>query len=244
MVTADENQGGCLSVYDITLKTAPVLLSTWCSPAGATVHNVFIKGKVCHMSAYTSGYYAVDISQPATPRLIASYDTSALTGNGYDGCWGCYPLQPSGRIYLADMQTGFFVVEPTCGVPVDYGTGTAGTAGKTPAIDYGGGFAQVGRTTFKLECTDMAPSAPLALFVGSASTSTPAFGITLNVDLGQPYVQIVAGANAQGRYDALVPIPNLASLGGGTLYAQVVTADANGPQGLAASAGFRFTICR
>jgi choice-of-anchor B domain-containing protein len=244
MVTADENSGGCLTVYDITNKATPIQLATWCSPAGATVHNVFLKGKVCHMSAYTAGYYAVDLSEPANPRLIASYDTSALTGSGYDGCWGCYPLQASGAIYLADMQTGFFVVEPTCGVPVDYGTGTAGTGGKVPALDYGGGFAQVGRSTFKLECTDMAPNAPLALIIGSAAATTPVLGITLNVDLASPYVQVVAGANAQGRLDVPLAIPNLVSVASSTLYVQVVTADAAGPRGLAASKGFRFTICR
>jgi hypothetical protein len=141
------------------------------------------------------------------------------------------------------MQTGFHVVEPTCGVPLQYGTGTAGTGGKTPAVDYGGGFAQVARTTFRLECTDAAANAPLALFVGSAAASVPVFGITLNVDLGQPYVQIVGGADPQGRFSVNVPIPNQANLAGGTLYAQVVTADGGGPQGLAASRGFRVTIC-
>ena len=104
-------------------------------------------------------------------------------------------------------------------------------------------FAQVGRTTFKLECSDMAPSAPLALFVGTASANSATFGITLNVNLATPFVQVLGGANAQGRLDVNVPIPNQLSLGGGTLYAQVVTADINGPQGLAASRGFRFTIC-
>jgi choice-of-anchor B domain-containing protein len=243
LVTTDENQGGCLAFYDITLKNLPVLLSTWCSPSGATVHNAFIKGKVVHLSSYTAGYYAVDISEPATPRLICSYDTNARTGSGYTGCWGAYPLQPSGTVYLADMEFGMFVVEPTCGAPVEYGTGTPGTGGKTPVVDYGGGFAQVGRSTFKLECTDMLPNAPAALFVGTAAATTPIFGITLNVDLALPYVQVLGSANAQGRLDVTVPIPAQANLAGGTIYAQVVAADVAGPQGLSASRGFRVAIC-
>ncbi len=243
MVTTDENRGGCLTFYDVTIKTAPIQLSTFCSPSGATVHNAFILGQVCFVASYSAGFHAIDISEPGNPRLICSYDTSAQSNNDYHGCWGCFPFQPSGKIYLSDMQTGFHIVEATCGVPWQYGTGTAGTAGKTPVVDYGGGFAQVARTTFKLECTDMAANASLALLVGAASASVPAFGITLNIDLTQPYVQVVGSANAQGALTVNVPIPNQAHLANGTLYAQVVTADAGGPQGLAASRGFRVTIC-
>jgi choice-of-anchor B domain-containing protein len=243
LVTTDESRGGCLAFYDIRNKSAPIQLSTWCSPTGATVHNAFIKGKVVMLSSYTEGFYAVDISDPTNPRLIASYDTSIRTGNGYNGCWGCFPLQPSGNVYLADMETGLFVVEPTCGVPTWYGTGTAGTGGKTPAIDYAGGFAQVNRSTFQLECTDMAANAPLALFLGTGSASIPVFGIHVNIDVTLPYVQVLAGADAQGRFAVTVPIPNQASLANRAIYAQVVTADAAGPQGLAASQGFRVAIC-
>jgi choice-of-anchor B domain-containing protein len=243
MVTTDENRGGCLTFYDVTNKSVPIQLSTFCSPSGATVHNAFILGKVCFLASYSAGFYAIDVSEPATPRLICSYDTSPQTNNDYHGNWGCYPFQPSGKIYLSDMQTGFHIVEPTCGVPLQYGTGTPGTAGKTPAIDYGGGFAQVARSTFKLDCTDLAANAPLALFVSSAAASVPIFGITLNVDLGSPNVQVVGGANAQGTYTANVPLPAQAHLAGGTLHAQVITVDAGGPQGLAASRGFRVTIC-
>lgn len=243
LVTTDENLGGCLTFYDIRLKNAPIQLSTWCSPAGATVHDAFIKGKVVLFSSYTAGFYAVDFSEPANPRLIASYDTNVRTGNGYTGCWGCYPFQPSGAVYLADMEYGLFVVEPTCGVPVQYGIGTAGTGGKTPAVDYAGGFAQVGRATFQLECTDMAPSAPLALFIGSGAASVPFLGVNVNIDLTLPYVQVLASANAQGRFNVNVPIPGQPGIAGATLFAQVITADPAGPQGLAASQGFRVTIC-
>jgi len=243
MVTTDENHGGCLTFYDITFKTAPVQLATFCSPTGATVHNAFIIGKVCFLSSYSAGFYAVDVSEPTTPRLICSYDTSPQTNNDYHGCWGCFPFQPSGKIYLSDMQTGFHVVEPTCGVPLQYGTATPGTGGRAPVVDYGGGFAQVNRSTFKLEVTDAAANAPFALLVGAASASTPVLGVTINVDLTQPYVLIAAAADARGRASLNVAIPNQANLGGGTIYAQAVTADAGGPQGLAASRGFRVTIC-
>ncbi len=243
MVTADENHGGCLTIYDITFKNAPVQLATWCSPTGATIHNAFIKGKIAHFSSYSAGYYAVDISNPSSPQLIASFDTSPQTNNDYHGCWGCYPFQPSGVIYLTDMQTGFWVVRPSCGVPNDYGTGTAGTGGKTPAIDYAGGFAKVANATFGLECTDIAPNAPVALFLAAGQANVPAFGITINVDLGQPFVMFGGTASAQGSITFGIPIPNVAGYGGMNFNAQIVSADANGPQGLAASRGFALTIC-
>jgi choice-of-anchor B domain-containing protein len=244
MVTTDETTGGCLTFYDITNKATPIQLSTWCAPGNAIVHNAFIRGKVVHMSSYTAGYHAVDISEPANPRLIASYDTNALrSGTGYTGCWGCYPLQPSGAVYLADMEFGLFVVEPTCGVPSTYGTGTAGTAGKTPEVDYAGGFAQVGRSTFQLECSEMASNAPLVLLVATGAASLPIFGINLNVDLSLPHIVVPAGANAQGKLSVNVPMPVNAGAAGASIYAQVITVDAAGPQGLAASKGFRVAIC-
>lgn len=242
LATCDENSGGCLAFYDVTFKTLPILLSTWCSPAGATVHNVFVKDRVAHLSSYTAGYYAVDISEPANPRLIASYDTNVRTGAGYTGCWGCFPLQPSGAVYLADMENGLFVVEATCGVPKSYGNGTAGTGGKTPIVEYGGGFAQVGRASFKLEGDEILANAPVAMFIAAGPAAIPFFGIDVNVDLGGPFVQVSGFANAQGKVSFNVPIG--AGTAGATIYVQMVSLDANGPQGLAASRGFTVKVCQ
>jgi hypothetical protein len=242
-VTCDENQGGCLTVYDVSNKAAPAQRSTWCSPHGATVHNVFLKSQVAHFSSYSAGYYAVDVSVPATPRLIASFDTTALGGNSYHGCWGCYPFQPSGVIYLSDMQTGFWIVEPTCGVARHYGAGTAGTGGQVPLLDYTGGYAQVARATFGLAGARIAPNAPVALVLGAAQASVNVLGITLLVDVGQPIVIVSGQADAQGNVNFAVPIPNQGALAHQTFHAQLISADAGAPQGLAASRGFTVTIC-
>ncbi len=242
-ITADENSGGCLTVYDISNKAAPVQRSTWCSPAGATVHNVFIKGQVAHFSSYTAGYYAVDISETNNPRLIGQYDTSTFTGSGYEGCWGCYPFQPSGVIYLSDMQTGLWVVEPTCGVPLLYGTGTAGTGGLVPAIDYGGGFAKVGRTTFKVTGQRIRASTQVALILGAGQAQVSALGIQVLVNLALPTVVLAGATDASGNVSFPVPIQNSAGLANATFYAQIVSADPNGPRGLAASPGMKLTVC-
>ncbi len=242
-VTADENRGGCMTVYDVTNKLIPVQLATWCSPAGGTVHNVFFKGQVAHFSSYAAGYYAVDLSNPSNPQLIGGYDTTALTGNDYVGCFGAYPYQPSGVVYLSDMQSGFWIVEPTCGVPHLYGASTAGFNGVAPVMTYGGGFAQVGRTGYQLVARRLRPSTPIAMLIGTAAGSTSALGITVHVDLNQPYLLVTAGSDANGNFALSLPIANAAYLASRTLFAQVVSADPAATQGLAASQGFRVTIC-
>jgi choice-of-anchor B domain-containing protein len=242
-VTADENRGGCMTVYDVTNKSVPVQLATWCSPAGGTVHNVFIKGQVAHFSSYTAGYYAVDLSDPSSPTLIGGYDTSTLAGSDYAGCFGAYPFQPSGVIYLSDMQTGFWIVEPTCGVPHHYGASTAGTNGVAPVLGYAGGFARVGAAGFRLVARRMLPGTPIALLLGSAPGAVSALGITVHIDLAQPHLLLSAGSDASGAFTLNLGIANAAYLAGRTLYAQVISADPAASQGLAASQGFRITIC-
>ena len=248
-ITADENRGGCLAVYDIANKALPVLKSSWCSPNGATVHNVFIKGNVAHFSCYSDGYWAVDISVPTAPKPIAHYDTSNYSGNDYHGNWGCYPYQPSGVIYLSDMQSGFWIVEPTSGVPNLYGNGTAGKGGFQPTIDYAGGYAKVGNSTFQIAGQKMLGGAPALLVLGTGAANTPVFGINLLVDLALPNVLVsttasgTAGAAGAGAAAVNVPIPNNPALALGVLYSQWVVVDAAAPGGLvSASRGMKVVI--
>jgi choice-of-anchor B domain-containing protein len=248
-VTADENMGGCLTIYDITDKRNPIQRATWCSPNGATVHNVFIKGSIAHFSCYSDGYWAVDISNPSSPRTIAQYDTTPLTGSSYHGDWGCYPFQPSGVIYLSDMQRGFHIVEPTCGVPNVYGAGTAGTGGIVPAIDFAGGFARVGNATFAAKGTKVRGGATAALLVALGQGQFPLLGVTVLVDptsiIAAPTAQADGSAGAAGAGTALrtFPLPGIPGIANLALYMQFVAIDPSGPQGLSASPGMRVVIC-
>ena len=247
-IVTEERRGDCLAVYDITNKAAPRLLTRWCSPNGATVHNVFLTGKVAHLACYADGYWTLDFSDPSNPRTIGQYDTSSFANNNYNGCWGAYPFQPSGAVYLSDMQSGFFVVEPTAGVPYLYGNATAGLGGEIPRIDYANGHAQVGNPTFALEATRTAGSVPVAFLLGSAASSTPFSGIELLVDpqgiLGafQAMASGAAGVAGAGIATLPLPLPNTPGLAGLTVYAQAVPIDAAAVSGLAATRGFRVTI--
>lgn len=248
-VTADENQGGCLTVYDISNKALPVQKSTWCSPNGATVHNVFIKERIAHFSSYTDGYWAIDISDPTNPVAIAHYDTTTSVGSGYEGCWGCYPFQPSGVIYLSDMQNGFWIVEPTAGVPRPYGVGTAGTGGFVPRVEHAGGPFKVGNTNFKFTAQNLRGGASCALVLGIAKANTPVLGINLLVDVAQPNVVISAtatgtsGVAGAGTLTIPVGIPNNAAFALANFDAQVIAIDPGSAGGiLAASAGWEAKI--
>ena len=250
--TTDENLGGGLTVYDVTNKNAPVLLSKWFSPSSppATLHHQYLVDKVVHMSAYSDGYWAVDLSVPTNPQLIAHFDTNPSTGVDYVGAWGCYPLQPSGAIYLSDTQTGLWIVQAIHGVPRLYGSGTRGKGGFVPRIEFGGGFARVGNATFALNGRSVLGGTAAALLLGVAPTLQQVAGIELLVDLASTVVVLpatatgAAGAAGAGTVSRTLPIPNQPGIAGFNLYAQWVVADAAAPGGkVAASCGFTVSIC-
>lgn len=108
--TTDERSGGVVAFYDITNKSSPQFLSQYTPNTAAIPHNAFIVGDVMHVSFYTEGYRAVDISDPTNPTEIGYYDTWPGGSGGFNGAWGVYPFQPSGNIYISDISTGLYVV--------------------------------------------------------------------------------------------------------------------------------------
>lgn len=251
-VVTDENKGGCLSVWDVTTKTSPQLRSTWCSPSTppATLHYQFLRDKVVHMASYSDGYWAVDVSDPANPQAVAHFDTSLLSGNDYVGAWGCYPFQPSGVVYISDMQTGFWILQPTCGVPAIYGPAAAGKGGFMPVIEHLGGAAKVGNPSFTISGRKMLGGTTAALLVGAGATTLPILGITLLVDPILPNVLLsttttgAQGAPGVGTAQVVAGLPNDPALAGVTIYSQWIVLDPSGPGGmLASSRGMGTSIC-
>ena len=249
-VLTDENRGGCLTVYDVSNKKAPVQRGTWCSPNGATAHYVYLRGNIVHLACYSDGYWALDISDPTKPQALANYDTSPLTGNDYKGDWGCYPFQPSGAVYVTDMQTGFWILEPTCGVPRHYGKPTAGKGGFVPALDYSGGYAKVGNQGFALTGKKLRGGAPVLLVLGAAAATSSLFGVDLHIDLTQPILLAsgtasgTAGEAGAGAVSFGLAIPNDPGLGYQPFFTQLLVADPDAPGGMfAASQGMKLSIC-
>lgn len=109
-VTTDENSGGKIALYDITDPYDIRFISGWTNNANSTVHNAYIRGNWVFASWYTQGFVCVDVSDPANPQFVGSYDTTSSTGKGYNGAWGCYPFTPSRTVYVSDMANGLYVL--------------------------------------------------------------------------------------------------------------------------------------
>jgi FlgD Ig-like domain len=85
------------------------------------------------VSHYSAGFRVYDVSNPALPVLLDTYDTApALTGDGYDGCYGVYPFGPDGIVYVSDSDNGLYLfsIEDFAGVPtgIDHPPAIARTA--------------------------------------------------------------------------------------------------------------------
>lgn len=86
----------------------------------STIHNLYIIGNFAFVSHYTAGFRVYDVSNPASPVLLDTYDTAPTwTGDGYEGCYGVYPFGPGGIVYASDGDNGLFLfsVEDFAGVP-------------------------------------------------------------------------------------------------------------------------------
>jgi choice-of-anchor B domain-containing protein len=112
--TTDEVTGAFIGVYDIS---DPVNIfevdRTQNSPgAGVIPHNTHVKGDYLVTSYYSDGVTIHDITNPDNVIKIGQYDTYPGQTISYDGCWGVYPLLPSGTILAADITQGLFILGP------------------------------------------------------------------------------------------------------------------------------------
>ncbi len=126
-IMADETHGMRMKMLD--MQAGPNLLST-CDLIGSNVnpysipHNQIIRGNYLYSSYYFDGVRVFDISDPCNMFETAWYDTypgDAVDG-GYAGAWGTYPLLPSGKILVSDMQTGLYVLKYTPNLGIEQET--------------------------------------------------------------------------------------------------------------------------
>lgn len=133
ILTTDETSSpvGKLKIWNRTVPTAPVLVTTW-QPTGITtsiVHNVEIYGNYAIVAHYSAGVRVINISNITAPVEAGWYDTYPSNNSAnYNGCWGVY-MFPSGKIIASDRQTGLYVlrtsfsitgVNPNENVPSSY----------------------------------------------------------------------------------------------------------------------------
>ncbi len=124
LYTTDEKPDSYVASYDVTNPLNIIELDRYRRPlaAGAIPHNTYVlrdsmitgtNTDWVHTSYYTMGTTIVDAAKPDNLVEVAHFDTSPLTGNGFQGAWGVYPFLPSGNVLVSDMELGLFVLEPT-----------------------------------------------------------------------------------------------------------------------------------
>ena len=99
-----------VTIWDIDNPANPVLTNAFGDPT-ATVHNLYIVGGFAFASYYSAGFRVYDTSNPASPVLLDTWDTSASTGENYNGCFGVYPFADNGVIYVTDFDNGLFLFQ-------------------------------------------------------------------------------------------------------------------------------------
>ncbi len=114
--TTDELENSSLASYDVSdlSNISPVLDQAQSNPGShSVIHNVHLyNNDFAIASYYRDGVTIFDVSDPHNMIEVGSYDTSPLSGFGYDGDWGVYPFLPSGNLIVSDMQGGLFVFSP------------------------------------------------------------------------------------------------------------------------------------
>jgi choice-of-anchor B domain-containing protein len=96
-----------ITVWDIRNPADPVKVDEYADPK-ATVHNLYIIGNYAYVSYYASGLRIFDVSNPESIKVVAHYDTSPDSVEGFGGAFGVYPFLPSRNILVSD-QTGLYI---------------------------------------------------------------------------------------------------------------------------------------
>lgn len=110
VVTTEEIPNGLPArVWRLNGSASPTPLSSFKSGSG-TPHNVVMEGRMAYLSHYTEGAVAVDLSDPAAPKIVARVDTNPYTGPGLSGCWGVYKFPGEPLVACSDIDQGFHLI--------------------------------------------------------------------------------------------------------------------------------------
>lgn len=113
--TTDEVTGGWLYAWDVSDPGNIQYLDgiqTSLGQGTTIPHNAHVLNDFIVTSWYRDGVHIVDAARPHNLIEVGYYDTSPLSGDGFNGDWGAYPFLPSGNILVSDMEDGLFVLGP------------------------------------------------------------------------------------------------------------------------------------
>ncbi|MGB1318031.1 MAG: choice-of-anchor B family protein, partial [Flavobacteriales bacterium] len=110
--TTDEVISGFVASYDMADLGNVVELDRTRHPLSESVipHNAHFINDYVVSSHYKDGLTVYDVSDPTNMVLTGYYDSSPLSGGGFNGAWGAWPYLPSGNILVADIEEGLFIV--------------------------------------------------------------------------------------------------------------------------------------
>ncbi|NVK04735.1 MAG: choice-of-anchor B family protein [Flavobacteriia bacterium] len=110
--TTDEVSSAYITAYDVSdLSNVSETDRMRITPNNQTIpHNAHVLGDLVYTSYYTYGLHIMDAQDPTWLMEVGSFDSSPLSGTGYDGAWGAYPYLPSGNLLVTDIQEGLFVI--------------------------------------------------------------------------------------------------------------------------------------
>lgn len=115
LITTDEIKNGAVDMYDVSNLNNIRLLDSYRSNLGdsTTPHNAYFDGDYFFTAYYKDGLTLVDATKKDNLVEVGNYDTSPLSGPGFEGAWGAYPWLPSGNVLVSDREEGLFVLSPT-----------------------------------------------------------------------------------------------------------------------------------
>lgn len=113
LFTTDEVTSGYVAAYDVSDLSNISETDKWRVGDQTIPHNAHVYGNVVVTSYYTYGLHIMDYQDPAWLIEVGHYDSSPLSGDGYNGAWGAYPYLPSGNCLITDIEEGLFVVTPS-----------------------------------------------------------------------------------------------------------------------------------
>ncbi|GEM_PF-3683125 len=243
LVVEDHPAGGDLAIYDLSQPKAPKLLGRTraASSSKGLAFGVEARKGLAFTAWGTEGLRIFDLLRPDRPTEIASYDTFPGASGGRHGASAVRRDPVSGRIFLADLDRGLFILESSTDRRL-YGVGTPGYEDLVPELDFEGSSA-AGRI-LRLDLRKAHPQAPLFLLLGTSKASLKLRELTILVDPRSALVLPAGSTDRGGAFRMDLSFPVSIGAGNSPLDLQFLVLDKLGSLGFAASRGLSLAVFR
>ncbi|MBB5953911.1 choice-of-anchor B domain-containing protein [Saccharothrix tamanrassetensis] len=105
-------------IWDLARLSAPVHTGTYNSPATASDHNQYIRGRYSYQANYQAGLRILDVDKVSSAQLteVGYFDIyPAGDAARFNGAWSNYPYFASGIVLVNGIEQGLVVVKPNLG---------------------------------------------------------------------------------------------------------------------------------